>query len=204
MFKINGSAWEKDRVENALSDINPALENVSFDPSGTKITSRDLPFYPKHMAVEIDDGDKTRHAIYNERHGEVFPITWRNDVIYHLNDIIPVEVDRDTVVEYVKFFFHFVKGRHGRFMLIDNASEIDWTQAPDKKGVQALDRMIQPLHVEEISSDATYTLPSYMIFKDSLFKADAKVEENGLVNLVDEELLVEDLPVNEDPNEPPY
>jgi hypothetical protein len=204
MFKINGPAWENDRVENALRDINPALEEVSFDPASTDIKSRDLPFYPKHMAVEISDGDTTRHAIYNERHGEVFPITWRNDVIYHLNDIVPVEIDRDTVVPYVNFFFHFVKGRHGRFMLIDNASEINWKDAPDKKGVQALDRMIQPLHVEEISSDGTYTLPSYMIFKDSLFKADAKVEENGLVNLVDEELLVEDLPVYEDPNEPPY
>ena len=37
-----------------------------------------------------------------------------------------------------------------------------------------------------------------MMFKDSLFKSDVTVQDNGVVSLQNEELLIEDMPVLDD------
>ena len=58
--------------------------------------------------------------------------------------------------------------------------------------------MLEPLHIAERTSEGGYKLIARMMFKDSLFKTVVNVKPDGMVNLSDEELLIEEMPVLDD------
>ena len=102
------------------------------------------------------------------------------------------------MIGYVRFFFTYIKGQHGRFLLVDNPDEINWKDEPPPSGRKALAKLIEPLQITGRAADGTFDLQGSMIFKDSLFFAKISVNPGGQVTLSDEELLVEDIPVRDD------
>jgi len=46
--------------------------------------------------------------------------------------------------------------------------------------------------------DGNFNLHAQMVFRDSLFSADILVQKDGLVQLTNEQLMIEDMPVMDD------
>ena len=95
----------------------------------------------------------------------------------------------------MKFFFHYVRGRHGRFTIVEHVDDINWKEAPISNTRKALNEMIKTVEIIGKSMDGNYKLSANMVFKDSLFKSTILIDKNGRVSLTDEEILVEAMPV---------
>jgi hypothetical protein len=192
--------YDAEQAPRLVAEINSQMKDVKFDDTYTTVRQQSLPFYAEHELIELTDATKTpalvRRVIYQP--GNFFILNWTNQPIYLANEKAPIIINDDNVVAYVNFFFHFVKGRHGRFVLIDGPEEIKWSAAPPEKGLQALRNMIKPLTVTDTEDDGTINLLSYMVFKDSLFRAKVQVKRDGMVSLTDEALVVEGMPIVED------
>lgn len=182
-----------------IDRVNRELKERPFDAVTTVVRRHNLPFYAEFDLYEFEDsGDGTsyiRRALIN---GErAFVLNWTNGPIYAANEMAPINVTEDNAAIYARFFFNYVKGRHGRFVLIDGADDIAWNGAVPEKGKEAIGKIIEPIHVVS-TEEGKISLLSYMVFKDSLFRANVHVERDGMVSLSDEALVVEGMPIIED------
>ena len=200
MFRDAFKKLDKDEAAALLAQVNPSLDGSDFVAGQAAVLTHDLSFYPGYHFTEITDHNvsppRVACAIY--KGNEVVPITWSNEPIYALNERAPIALNRDNVTAYVKFFFTYVRGRHGRFLIAENVDDIDWREDPPPAARKAIAKMLEPVTVKEVREDGSYLLGACMMFRDSLFAADVTVGADGTVQLSKEELLVEDMPVMDD------
>ncbi len=195
--------WEKidgDEVPALLDEINPHIEPIPFNPDTTTIRRRKLPFYPDYVFLELTDlsaiPSVRKYAVYKK--GDVNVINWTNQTIYDVNEKAPAKLDEKNIAEYIRFFFTYVRGRHGRFIVIESVDEIHWKTEPPAQGRKVIQEMVGPVRLLGKEEDGTFSLEAFMLFKDSLFKTAVHVTPDGMVNLSDEELKVEGMPIVQD------
>ena len=195
--------WQKQDSERAariLDEVNPHLEPVPFNVESTTIRMQPMPFYRGYQLLELTDLSAVpaarKYAIYKA--GDVNVINWTNQTIYDLNEKAPIVLDERNVLAYVRFFFNYVRGRHGRFIIVETIDDIKWQVEPPLQGRKVMQDMLEPLTLIEQEADGSFILEAYMVFKDSLFKTRIQVKKDGLVSMSDEELKIEGMPVQQD------
>ena len=200
---MDQEAFEKlelDETATILDRLNPAFDGTAFDPVEATIMAADMPFYPGcrllHISTHGTMPAVRRYAIYSPKQFTV--LDFQNEAIYKFNETLPVKLNENNVASYVRFFFTYVRGKHGRFQICENIDDINWKEDPPPSARQAVGKMIKPITLKDVTSEGLYKLEARMVFKDSLFKSEVEVKPNGLVSLSNEELLVEDLPVLDD------
>lgn len=180
--------------------INPHLD-TKYDSETATLMIHNLSFYEGHYIVELTDHTQhppiVRIVVCNDA-GDVHILDWTNKPIFALNKSVPINLKDDRLLDYVRFFFHYVRGKHGRFLIIDNVDDIDWREEPAPAGRKALGKMIEPLQIKKKESDGTIIMSASIIFKDSLFAGEVHIKPDGHIVLQNEELLVEDIPVADD------
>jgi len=196
--------WEEidpEEMPPLVNQINRELKDRQFDAISTLGKRASLPFYAEYELLEfVDDSTSnpkfTRRILYSPDHFQI--LNWTNGPIYSVNEKAPIIINDDNAALYAKFFFNYVKGRHGRFVIIDSPSEIAWAGDIPEKGKEAIGKIVKPTAVSNIEEEGRITLLSFMVFKDSLFRANILVERDGMVSLSDEALVIEGMPVIED------
>lgn len=183
-----------------LDRIAPLLNNAAFDPVETTIMAADIPFYPHCQLLDISNHTNMpslrRYAIYSPKKSAVIDFT--NEVIYRFNDDLPIKLNEANVGTYTRFFFTYVRGKHGRFIIVENVDDVPWKEDPPPAARHAVGRMIKPITLKEVDEQGAYHLSACMVFKDSLFRSDVTVKPDGLVSISNEELLLEDMPIMDD------
>ncbi len=199
MFRDAFKKLEGDDAAALLARVNPLLDVSPFDASASVMT-HPLSFYTGWHFVEIADPSqspaKTTCAIYDDQ--DVVILDWTNEPFYELNSRLPIQLTRDNVADYVRLFFTYVRGKHGRFLIAENVDDIDWREDPPPAARKAVAKMLLPLSVNTVGPDGSFRLTGCMMFRDSLFQADINVTAGGMVEISNEELLVEDMPVMDD------
>ena len=204
MFTDSYTQIEHGPAAEILDQLNPLLDGAPFNPAMARVLSHDLPFYNGYSLVEVTDHDvnplRQISFIYKKSTGEdkIFLLDGQNEVIYYLNKAVPIFLSEEIIKLYVRFFFSYVRGRHGRFIIVENVDDVEWREEPAPAGRKALGKMIEPMNLKNISDEGAYYLSASIVFKDSLFESDISVDESGTVTLSNQELLVEDIPVIDD------
>ena len=203
MFQDAYIKLDRLEVEELLERTRKSFEGATFNPDNTVVMSRDLPFYPGYKFYDLADHTNMpparRFFLAKDGDPEVVLLDFTNMPIYTLNGKVPVQLNRDTVKDYVRFFFTFVRGRHGRFIIVETVDDISWREEPPPAARKSISKLIQPIafHAADKGDGAFYT-QAQMMFRDSLFQADVMVKPDGLVQLSNEVLLIEDMPVLDD------
>ncbi len=195
--------WQKideETTKQILEKINKHITPVSFDEEKTVLRESPLPFYKDYNLIELTDmsvvpGAK-KYAVYNK--DDINVIDWTNQVIYDVNKKAPLILEEQTITDYVSFFFSYIKGRHGRFLVIETADDVRWQEDPPLQGRKVLQEMLKPITVLEKKDDGGFILEAFMMFKASLFKTKIVVSSDGSVEMTDEELMIENLPIIQD------
>jgi hypothetical protein len=181
-----------------LDLLNPQLDISKFDNTSAQVMSLPLPFYQDIDLIDVSDPQtvpaKKISALYHKGHKDILILNGKNDPIYNANKKYSLVLDDETVPLYARFFFAYVRGRHGSFHLIDSVNEIKWREEPTKPAKQSLSKMISPLSIIE-ANEEEWRLISSIIFKDSLFESEIRVKKDGTVQMSHQEILVEDIPV---------
>lgn len=191
-----------DKAESAqlISEINPILQEGPFSPQTTTMLEQELSFYPGCRFFEIADYSITpspRKYVITGKGGNIV-LNWTNGPIYKLNERLPIKLNAENVIDYARFFFSYIKGRHGRFIIVETIEDIQWSEEPPAAARKAIAQLISPIILSSTGKDGTFHLTVCMIFKDALFRTDAHIKPNGLVDLSNEELLIENMPILDD------
>lgn len=186
--------------ESVLRDVNPALQDSRFEAGAVTILGQELSFYPGYRLLDIADFDnmpvRRRYILYKA--GTVIFLDGTNESVYALNEKLPVKLADHNVTDYVRFFFTYVRSRQGRFLLTESLDDINWREEPPPSAARAISDMLAPVTLQEKDGQGGFYLTARMIFRDSLFKTAIRVKPNGFVEVDEEELLIEGMPVIDD------
>lgn len=200
MYQEAFEKLELDETATILDRVGHLFEGVVFDPVETTIMAAEIPFYPGAKLLDIASHTTMppmrRYMIYGPKHYTV--LNFQNEAIYKFNDEHLIKLNESNVATYVRFFFTYVRGKHGRFIIAESIDDVNWKEDPPPSARQAVGRMIKPITLKDVAPDGVYNLEARMVFKNSLFKSDVAVKPDGLVSLSNEELLIEDMPVLDD------
>tara|TARA_Y100000031_G_scaffold103504_1_gene113673 strand:- start:152078 stop:152734 length:657 start_codon:yes stop_codon:yes gene_type:complete len=190
----------KSETKDMLPLLEESLDLKDLDAGSIDILSASLKFYPGYRLFEITDRSaspvKKRFVIY--KRDTIQTIDYTNSPIYDLNKKAPINLTKDTLFDYIRFFFTFVRGRHGRFIVVESTDDIQWREEPAVSLRRDLNGLIEPLVLKEITSDGSYVVGAKVIFKDALFACNVNIKQNGIVRLSNQKLLAENLPVIDD------
>lgn len=218
MLDLTFETLAPDIAQAFLDSIADAIAPVTLPRGTTVVRKADLPFYDEVKLYALKD---TTLAEPNERYvlhkaGQTTVMDWTNEPIYSVNETAPIKLDRKTLPSYARFFFHFVRGQLGRFIIVEKPEEVTWlANANDKEKAEVAARLM-PVTYKNIGRDNLFTLTATVVFKNALFKTDIKVAPYeldvfdpeskdpehftiGQMKLTNEDLLLEELNVPIDP-----
>jgi hypothetical protein len=218
MFDAEFKPLDAATTEKMLADITKDIAPVKLTAGKTEVRVAELPFFDGFKLYALSDTTlpqpNTRYALYKA--GDISMMNWTNEPIYSVNERAPIKLDRKTVIPYAKFFFHYVRGQLGRFIIVEKPEEVIWLANANAKEKAEVASRLMPVTYKGIGRDNLYTLTSTVVFKNALFRTDIKIapyemdvfdpETNqpehftiGQMKLTNEELLLEELNVPVDP-----
>jgi hypothetical protein len=217
MLTMNWQDLDEVTTARLVEDIN-AEATYQLPLTKTKIRVTTLPFYENYKLYSISDTTlpPPHERFMLHQPGDIHFMNWTNEPIYRVNDKAPIKLDRKTVVPYAKFFFHYVRGQLGRFIIVEKPEEVVWMASASDEEKQKVNEKLLPLTYKGIGRDNLFTLTGTVVFKNALFRTDIKiaplemdahdpdVNENehftiGQMKLTNEELLLEELSIPVDP-----
>ncbi len=200
MFQDVFIKLDSSQCETLLKEVNPNLAGSDFDAQTVTVIGHELSFYPGYHYYEIADYEavphKRKHIVYKP--DDVIALDFTNKPIYALNEKVPLNLTTNNVADYLRFFFKYVRGPHGRFNIVESVDEISWNDEPPPAARKAVGNLLTPVTLNGRNADNAYHLSVCFVHKSTLYKANIFIEENGNVLLNDEEVLIEDLPVLDD------
>jgi hypothetical protein len=218
MDGLEFTALEPNEAKEFLATIAHDMLPVSVPQDKTLVQVATLPFYDQYKLYALTDmtlpPPNVRYLLYKP--GDVVLMNWTNEPIYDVNEKAPIKLDRKSIVPYAKFFFHYVRGQLGRFIIVEKPEDVVWLDTATDKEKEDLAKHIKPVAYKGIGRDNLFTLTAIVVFKNALFKTDIKVAPYemdvfdaeagipehftiGQMKLTNEELLLEDLNVPVDP-----
>lgn len=204
MFSDAYTVIDPKNADVLLEQLNSLVEGSQFEPKDLHILTHHLPFYSEYALFEVTDiSTHPERSISfigktDFKNDNLYILNGTNESIYALNEKLPIALTDKNVRTYVLFFFAYVRGRFGQFKIIEHIDDIQWREEPSLSGRKALAKMIEPLAIKSVAENGDFTLSASIVFKDTLFEADIIVSMDGKINLSNQEMLVEDIPVLDD------
>jgi len=183
-----------------IARVPPLIDGPPPDAEFTLVRKRDLSFYPDHQLCEFSDptvmppGGRRYAVIGADR---TVMVDWTNGPVYKLNAEVPIRLSGNSVRDYVRFFFRYIRGRHGFFHLIERLDDIPFAEEPNEGKCMVLVHCLHPLILTE-TTDGSYRLHASILFKDRLFSSRVSVAVDGVVSMDNEEVMVDTVGARQD------
>jgi ATP-dependent Zn protease len=164
-----------------------------------------LPFYASYELIELqfagDDGPEYVFGLDGPE--QTVWLDGSSAPVHETNTAASLVLTDETVSDYIRFFFFFVRGDSGPFVLVEAQDDIDLASdgASDEQNggtpevgaselrarLQDLRRRASPLATRGVEQDGRWTADCTVAYGDALFASTLRVSSNGEVEMVDDE-----------------
>ena len=187
-------------AEKMLRIIRPYIQNISLSPDMTEVCMRNVPFYGTFRLYSFTDRSnhppQTHFALYKPGHVHVFDMNHKS--IYEANSNTPFSLNRENVMDYVRFFFTLARKKIENIHLVEKLDDIPFTDFPSEDRTDELGQLVQPLLHSPQGGNHPFELMATVMFRNALFSATIGVDEKGIVKISDHTLLADELPAHAD------
>jgi ATP-dependent Zn protease len=194
--------WEPCEGEQGMAALGRlASELPAYFGGSTLLTSRSSPlsFYKAYRLVELqfvrDNGAERAFALDGPR-----GIAWLNgssEPIHTANEAESLALTDETVADYVRFFFYFLRADEGAFMLIESGEELrlakdggdatnDEDDEEDVLGLEDARSKVHPLVMSGHDDTGRWLLDATVAYAGVLFTTSVAVEPGGEIEMMDD------------------
>lgn len=201
-FHPSYNGWE-DFQGDLPEALLKALPTLKFG-DGLSVREQSLSFYPdtKFIILKHTDWSPSNLFIYALVKGD--ETIWLNGTspgIHHFNGAGHLNLTDDNIVEYVRFFCFFVRGKEGPFYVV---STIDAPYLTSELGAATRDgneklreifkqRFQSPRYYGK-SPEGDHRISALVMYSNALFIADFELKSTGMVKMANDIPVMADLP----------
>lgn len=189
-------ACEGVRSRSALERL--AVDMPQFFAKAVLISGRwsRLPFYKDHRLMDLTfsrDGRNERAFVLHGRERTL----WLNgtaSTIHQANGADPSALSDETVADYVRFFFYFLRANEGAFVLIESGDDIDASDDPadsarseaDWLSLESARENARPVTLRGRDDTGRWLLDAVVSYAGQLFHTSVGVGSDGDVEMIDD------------------
>lgn len=190
-------AMTGDETAAFLRRVGPIDGKYSVSPETTSVSWRFLPFHEEQvMLVRVADWGWSvpNLAVYYLSHqSDLYRLNGTSAPIHQVNELARIRITDENVVNYLRFFFWFVRSERGPFVLVE-----DLPADVNERYRKALEDVVQPALAErEHENKDLFTFGAPVWHSGKLFSVAIEVHPNGMVAMIEEEEIASDFPVGE-------
>lgn len=199
MSQYNWNEIPDDQIEVLIKKINALSTFSMFTPGRSHLTIAELPFYSEFKLLQATTFSSIppvtmEYLIKGEgENAEVIKMDGTRDPIFENNAKGGLILNKDTVVAYAAFVLDAVQTEQGSLRLVEKVDEDTFTDTPTPQQRKDVTHMIRPAKVTETADG--FALDAIMLYGDSVYRADIDVKKDGFIEIKDEQLLAEGLPI---------
>lgn len=150
-----------------------------------------LPFYKTiKLARCRHRSEEEQYLYYLIYKNMALELSGPSDNIYEANDLDGVFINKDNVIQYIKFFCYFIKADGSNFIVIENCDDEDLEPINNDLDEGILSR-IGKMEYLGYNQKMRHEVSGIVRYKESLFRAKYEIETDGHVEMIDEEEIYE-------------
>ena len=183
-----------ERFAHLLANANMPTE--AFDAQGLRATQ--LPFLSGSWLVLLPHASAGIEVpfVLND-HG----LIWATAVNAWIYDIMnasssPFSVTAEVALAFVRFFFAVVIGEDGAFCITERGMEPPWLDDATEEVKMDFAAKLVPLAYHGMAEDGRHKMRGTVVFKNALFETSIMLNQKWEMELTEESLLMEDLPIH--------
>jgi len=187
--------WEKIEHKDAadvMEDVNPYIHPIPFSLEMTRLSVSRLSFYEDYKLYKMTNFE-ARHGVTKytlRKPGHAVVINWTAEPIYKINKIAPVQINENNVVDYIKFFFTYVRDRERNLQVIEKIEDLKLNGKQSAQLHFNVMSKIGPVSLESVDSNEGFDLLGYLLSCNTLVKSRIRVKKTGTIILSDEEKIM--------------
>ena len=186
-------------IEPFLKAVNPIEGKHTANAGSAKVEWRMLPFYTNIALVRVDDTSWPKGQgpfWFLAKQGRMFHLNGSSAPIHEANEAGPVKVTEANALAYLEFFCYFVHGDEGPFLIVESLNHPALDTAKMEAGTKkVIEGALQKAAFEGRSDQGALLASAMVLYGNALFSARFSMQENGMIEMIDDEPIAADLPV---------
>jgi hypothetical protein len=196
----NWNAVEGEEKVGFLEKVNPIGNKHKVSPQTTQVHWRTLDFYKGLALIRVSDSlwPNKKLRIY-------YLVEFNSDNLYRLNGTSPpihevngkgfININEGNVLEYLRFFCFFVRGEEGPFLISEDLSNPNLPADMDDATKNAFQNVLRPASFEGKDEKGNFRCDAVVFYSNALFIANFSVQPGGMIEMLDDEPILTDLPI---------
>ena len=197
---MTNTQWERlpqEQAANVMRTIGAMADSAVFSVQMTEVTCRPLPFYKRYKLFRL-----TNYAtmpcfkmdyLGDGETGRFFPLNGLPNTLYDVNENDDIELDADTVVAYIDFFFAQVQGPEGDIYLIKAPDALPMLSSLPKNQQESVREHFQEMNVTENEANDGFTIAATLYYGGTLLSADIQVKKGGEISVSNQKMLLQNI-----------
>jgi len=181
-----------------VEQMNPVDGAYRLDIATTEMWIGRLPFYDDVLLLRIVDASWANDRVvlyYFMFEDKLYRLNGQSLPIHQLNEIAPLKLSMDNVLDYLRFFCFFVNGEEGPFYISEDISDPMIPSHTDPRVVEWISGAVKPAVFKEINESGHFILAASVFYGGAIFHSNFEVQPGGFLEMLNDEPLTSDLPV---------
>ncbi len=191
------TATEITFILEKLTTLDP---QHNFHEQGLIALKKKLSFYPDAFYFNFTQAD--HHPVYHQTfvlgtNDKAYLCRGNADDLILFNQSYPLMIDRNLVLDYVRFYFAHIIGPYGPSILIDVVEDLQLREEPTPALRHALHDKIIPLSLNASLAGGGYQTRATLLVMQTLYSVFIDVAADGRIKVELGRVLADLLPVND-------
>jgi len=190
-----------DELAGFLSQVGTIDGRHRTSTDTTDVSWRALPFYEQVVLIRLQDRTWVPEHLtiyYLANQGQLTRLDGTSPPIHQINAEAPIRITDENVLDYLRFFCFFVRGEDGPFLIAENMDDPAMPKSIDDATYRVIEGTIRPASFEGKTADGNWLCDAIVFYSNALFMSNFGVQPSGMIEMMDDEPLAEDLPVRVD------
>jgi hypothetical protein len=197
--------WVKvtgEEKEGFIEQVDPIDGKHKASVDTTSVSWRQLSFYENIVLIRVQDDSWEKKGLivyYLAREGQLYRLNGTSPPIHEVNEVAPIKVTEENILEYLRFFCFFVRGEEGPFLIVEDINNPYLPKAKlDEGSLKAIEGAIRPATYEGKNDEGHYMCDGIVYYSNALFIANFAIQSSGMIEMLDDDPVVADLPAKVD------
>lgn len=201
-FSFSDSGWSRiEDTEKHFSQIKQIDERLSLGEH-VSLFERTLPMYDhvRLLCLTSDEWDAGLRVCYLSDQDNLLRLNGTSPPIHEMNAKAPINITGENVLYYLSFFCFFVRGEEGAFYVVYDLEDellpegFSAARSKEKPAPLTPQQLFRRPCLHGQDADGKWRASALIHYSNAVFLADFLIHPTGMIDMVEDEPLLADLP----------
>lgn len=187
-------------LDGFLEQVNPIDGKQACNSATTKVAWRSIPFYPGIALIRVTDPGfipSKLKVFYLAQEDKLFRLNGESLPIHQVNELAPINLNEDNILDYLRFFCYFVRGEAGPFLISEDIND-PCLPKTNAKMTAAIAGVVREANYQGKNEQGDYMCDAIIFYGNALFLSNFQIQQSGMIEMLNDDAMTSELEVEPD------